>query len=136
MKRYVLFLSLWIPALALAQNPQGINQQDMQKMMQQMQQQMQQVEDCMQKVDQSHLQKLEQRGREFEDEVRSLCAAGKRDQAQSKAIAFGQAMAKDPALLQMKKCTEMMQGMMQGMLPEMPDFEDYEDDSTHVCESL
>lgn len=136
MKKFALYLSLLIPTVTIAQNPQGMNQQDMQKMMQQMQQQMQQVETCMRKVDQQHLEEIERQGQQFEEEMRNLCASGQRDKAQSKAIAFGQAMARDPSLLQMKECTEMMQGMVQGMIPDLPVFEEYEDTSMHVCDSL
>lgn len=120
-------LVMFMPILAMAQNYQGMSGADMQKMMQQMQE----MQSCMQNVDQADMNKLQQRSRQMEAEVKSLCAAGKRDEAQEKVISFGKQMAKDPAVQTMKKCGEKMQGAM----PAMPFMEQGKEHSSHhICD--
>ena len=127
MKISTIFLFLLLPAVCFAQNYQGMNEADMEKMMQQMQK----VESCMENVDQSKLKALEQSSRQMQQEVKSLCASGKRDAAQKKAISFGKKVASNPAVKTMKKCGEMMKGMM----PQMS-FADLDKDysSIHICD--
>ena len=95
MKRlYYLFALL--PALAMAENFQGMNDADMQKMMVQMQK----MQSCLSKVyQQNDFQKLESRQQQFENEVMALCQKGQRDKAQKKAIAFVEEMNNNPWLL-------------------------------------
>lgn len=127
MKISVSILLLLIPIVTFAQNYQGMNEGDMQKI----RQQMQKMQSCMQNVDQAKLKVLEQRSNQFGAEVKSLCASGKRDEAQKKAISFGKEMANDPSMQAMRKCGEMAKGMM----PKMP-FMDQDKDlsSYHVCD--
>ena len=117
-----------IPVVVFAQNPMGMNQQDMEKMMQQMQK----AQACMEKVDKSVFEGLEQKQKQFEAEMKSLCSNGKRGQAQDKAIAYAKDMMSNPSIKQMRKCGEMMQGMMQKM-PFIEQDTDYS--SQHVCDS-
>ncbi len=127
MKISTCILLLLIPMIAAAQNYQGMNEEDMQKVMQQMQK----MQACMQNVDQDKLKALEQRSKQFETKVKSLCANEKRDEAQKKAISFGMEMAKDPSMQQMRKCGELSKAMMQKM-PFMDQDKDY---SSHdVCD--
>jgi len=89
----------------------------------------------------SQLQMLQQKATQIESDIKSLCDAGKRDAALKKAISFGKEMAKDPALAEMKKCGEMMEGMpmgmTQGLTPEIEVIEkDYNDASLHVCDGM
>ncbi len=127
MKISASILLLLIPILAAAQNYQGMNKEDMQKVMQQMQE----MQACMQNVDQDKLKALEQRSNRFGAEVKSLCASGKRDKAQQKAISFGKEMANDPSMQAMRKCGELSKGTM----PKMP-FMDQDIDRSkhHVCD--
>ena len=111
MKIPAIILLLLIPIASFAQDHQGMNEKDMQKMMQQMQK----MESCMQNIDQTELKALEQRSSRSEAEVKSLCASGKREEAQAKAISFGKEIARDPVMQAMKKCGEMMKGMMSTM---------------------
>ncbi len=121
----ILFLS--IPMVAFAQNYQGVNEGGMQRMMQQMQN----MQSCMQNVDQEQLKMLEQRAYQTEADVKSLCASGKRDKAQERAISFGKAISKDPTMQAMKKCGEGMEEMM----PKLPFTHQGEDHSSqHVCD--
>ncbi len=120
MKIPVFILLLLMPIVALAQSHQGMNEKDMQKM-----------ESCMQDIDQTKLKALEQRSSRSEAEVKSLCASGKREEAQAKAISFGKKIASDPIMQAMKKCSEMTKGMM-SKAPIMDQHKDRSDH--HVCD--
>ena len=124
MKMSAIVLLLFFPIVAMAQNYQGMSEADMQKMMQEMQ-------TCMQNVDQKKLKALEQRSNQFEAEMKSMCAGGKRDEAQAKAIAFGMEIRNDPTLQAMRKCGEIMKGMMP-MMPIMKQDQDFS--KRHVCD--
>ncbi len=126
MKIFVTILCLMFPVAATAQN-QGMNMGDMQKMMQEMQQ-------CMAKVDKAELEALEEQSEEMGRELETLCGKGERKKAQKRAIAYSKKMMKSPALVQMKKCSEITKGMMPGNA--MPSFEDEFDFSNrHVCDN-
>ena len=120
-------LLLLIPMVSVAQNYQGMSEADMQNTMQQMQK----MQSCMSNVDQESLKALEQRSYQIEAEVKSLCASGKRDEAQETAISMGKEMMSNPAMQEMKKCGEMMQGMVPQMafMDQDKDFSD-----KHVCD--
>ncbi len=119
---------LLIPITTFAQNYQGMNEEDMQKMMQPMLM----MQSCMEDIDKTDMKALEKRSNQFQAEVKSLCASGKRDEAQAKAISFGKEMMEEPAMQTMRKCGEMMEGMM----PKTPFMDQHEDDSDqHVCDS-
>ena len=130
MKTPMITLLALIPIISFAQNHQGMTEADMQKMMQQMQK----MESCMQKVDQTKLKVIEQRSIQFEAETKSLCASGKRAEAQAKAISFEKEMKKDPTLQAMNKCSEMMKGKIPEML-QMSLADQKEDRAQdHVCD--
>lgn len=120
-------LLLLMPMVSVAQNYQGMSEADTQNMMQQMQK----MQSCMSNVDQEKLKALEQRSYQMEAEVKSLCASGKRDEAQETAISMGKEMMSDPAMQEMKKCGEMMQGMVPQMAFMDPD-KDFSDN--HICD--
>ena len=93
------------------------------------------MQECMMNVDQEKLREIEQRSRKLDDELKILCAEGKRDEAQAKAMSFGMELAQDPTLLEMRKCGEMYQEMM----PQLPYMGQYQEDdegrsSGHVCD--
>lgn len=124
MKMPAIVLLLLLPIVAMAQSYQGMSEADMQNMMQEMQA-------CMQNVDQNKLKALEQRSNQFEAEMKSMCASGKRDEAQTKAIAFGMEIRNDPTIQAMRKCGEIMKGMMP-MMPIMKQDKDFS--KHHVCD--
>ena len=129
MRRSMAILSLLVAVAASAQNYQGMSERDMQNMMQQMQG----AQTCMQGIDQSRMKAFEQRATTVEAEVKSLCASGKRDAAQTKAVAFAQEMAGDPDIQKMKQCSEMMSGMMPTM-PYMNQPGEPDASTGHVCD--
>ena len=127
MKLQSIYLCLLLPVTALAQNYPAMNEADMQKMMQQMEK----MQSCMEKIDQGKLEALGVRSEQMEAEINALCARGKRDQAQQKAMAYGKEITNDAVMKAMTKCTEGMQAMM----PELS-FTGVDEDSTglHVCD--
>jgi hypothetical protein len=133
MKTFAITLLLSIPLTVLAQNPMGMSEADMQDMMQQMQK----AQACMEKIDQSELQSLEQKAKQYEAEMKSLCAGGERDKAQEKALTYAKDIMNHSAVKEARRCGEMMQGMMKGMMQEMSVMEQDRDyTKMHVCDSL
>jgi len=123
MKAAATVLLLLMPVVAVAQNFPGMSEADMQKM--------EQMQSCMEKIDEAKLKAIEQRSSQIETEIKSLCAGGKRVEAQAKAEAFGKEMANDPTVQAMGKCGEMMKGMM----PKMPYMDQGKGPSSrHVCD--
>lgn len=132
MKKLTITLLCLMPITSFAQNPMGMSEGDMQKMMQQMQA----AQACMEKIDQSELDALEKKSNQIEAEMKSLCASGKRDEAQEKAMLYMKQVVNSPAVKQAKRCGEMMKDSMQGMMPDAPFMnEDKDYTSQHVCDS-
>lgn len=130
MKKTLMSVCLLVPAMAMAQQ---MNEQEMQEMMAHIQE----MTACMQNIDQNEIKALEQDAEQFESEVKALCKEGKRDQAQQQAIEFSEKMMKAPALVTMQECTEKMTASMKGMMPNMDPEEiakDYSD--SHVCDEI
>ena len=128
MKIIAITLLCLTPIISFAQNPMGMNQADMQKMMLQMQE----AQACMEKIDQSELEVLERKAEKFETEMKSLCASGKRDAAQKTAMVYMKEIVNSSAVKEARRCGEMMKGMMQEMSLMKQD-KDYS--SLHVCDS-
>jgi len=132
MKKLAITLLCLIPITSFAQNPMGMSEADMQKMMQQMKD----AQACMEKIDQSGLDALQKKAEKFEAEMKSLCASGKRKKAQETAMLYMKEIVNNPAVMEAKRCGEMMKGMMQGMAQNMPLMnEDKDYSSMHVCDS-
>ncbi len=111
----------------------GMSEEQMQQMMQQAQA----AQACFEKIDQSKFKELETKGKQMESEIKALCTAGKRDEAEKTAIKYGMEMNNDPALQEMKKCGEMMQGMMgqmESFMPSIPEVN--ENDDSHLCDDM
>lgn len=121
-----------------SQTPYGnISQQDMNNMMQQMQE----AQACMAKVDQRELKALEQRAKTFESDMRAMCKAGKRSQAQSEAISFSKEVMNNASVKQLRACSEKMQGSMKNMMQQMQQNipmanSDTDYSSSHVCDGF
>lgn len=115
---------------ASAQNPAGMSDADMEKMMQGMQE----MQSCMENIDQAAMERMGKEAEALNEEVKTLCAAGKRDEAQSRAMAYGMKMAKDPHMKAMAECGKKMQGVMPQMqnVPGAPTEEELK--NRHVCD--
>lgn len=131
-KRYfgiIVFLSLLMSGLAQA-GPGGMTDEQMQQMMHNAQK----MQECMSKVDPSTFSKLEEKGKKMQAEVKALCDAGKRGEAQKKAIAYGKEMNASKEMKEMQKC-----GMMAGsMIQQMPIVKEKleEGKGRHICDDM
>ena len=127
MKQVMICTLFLVPTITFAQNPQAMDQQQMQAMMVQMEE----MQKCMQQVDQARMEELGQRADEMDAKIKALCAEGKRDEAQEVAMEFGEEMMDDPDMTIMRKCAEKAPTMMQSM----PQAESPEELSKrHVCD--
>jgi hypothetical protein len=125
-----MMLFLLFPVVAAAQNP-NMQNIDMEKMMQAVQE----MQQCMAKVDQGELKKLEQETEEMEAEFRTLCEQGKRDKAQNEAIKFSKKLMTNPTLMQMKECAEITKGFVPEGAMEGDD-EIFDPSKDHVCDDM
>jgi len=125
MKKLIQLSLLCFPLIAAAQPP-AMSQQEMEKMMQGMRK----MQECMRNVDQSAMESMASKAEAMQKRIKSLCQTGKRDQAQSLAVEFGRKMTSNEAMKQMRKCGEMMQGMM----PQTPFPSEDELKQSHVCD--
>lgn len=129
MKALSIILLTLMPILCVAQNypdisKMSVGQIDMNKLFE--------MQTCMSKIDQKQLQDIQQLQKNFDTEISALCASGKRDQAQQKAISFAKQIMNHPAITEMKKCGE----IAKDMLPDMPFMHPDKDGSTpHVCDA-
>lgn len=125
LRRLFLIPALLASAAAFAQSPPS--QADIERMLQGAQA----MQQCMAKIDAGAIERLGARGEKMQAEIDSLCAAGKRAEAQARAIEYGAEFMKDPAAKAMKVCTEHSKGMMQA--PPLMDFGEGEADR-HICD--
>jgi hypothetical protein len=129
MKKLILALIFVLaPVFVQAQSNSGTSE-DMTKMLEQAMK----AQACMQDIDTSEFERLQQEGEKMEVEVKALCASGKRDQAQDQAIAYSKEMMALPAMQKMRECSE----LMRGLLPEMP-FDNFEEEfkNKNICDEM
>ncbi len=127
MKRLVVILLMMVCNIALAQ--QGVD-------MNQMMEKMAEMQKCMAEIDQSKMQQYQREGEAFGRELKSLCSAGKRDQAQSRAMEYAMQIRNSSELQKVRQCMALMQGM-----PGMPQPQDFatmveEAKQKHVCDAM
>lgn len=75
--------------------------------------QAQDIEGCMSELDAAATNTLRARSEQVTGEIERLCKAGKRDEAQARALAFGREMADSPAMQNLKDCA----GPLGALLP-------------------
>ena len=100
-----------------------------------MQKAMMEVQSCMQKINKADIEKLKARGQAMEQEIKSLCQAGKRSAAQSKAFAYSKEIMNAPEMVQMQKCSEKIRDLM----PNTMDTEKYTAErlkKENVCDEI
>ncbi|MEZ5524990.1 MAG: hypothetical protein R3E62_08565 [Pseudomonadales bacterium] len=127
--RILLWTLLCLPGWAAAQN-----EAHMQRMMEQARE----AQMCMEKIDRAQLQALADKAQAFEAQIKKLCAEGKRTEAQSQGIKFSQEMSHSPVAQEMRRCSEMMAGVMAGFggmaHAGVPTVEEME--SQHICDTF
>jgi len=127
-----LFLSLFILLLPVgvvcAADTGGMSQEQMQKMMNNAQK----MQECFKDIDQSALARLEEDGRKVGEEIESLCQAGKRDQAQTRAMDYAAKMRKTKEFRAIKKCGMMGMENMPMFMPKSAENSGH----GHVCDHM
>ena len=127
MKILLAAVLLMVSHISFAQ--QGFDMGNMMEKMEAMQQ-------CMAEVDQSKLQQYQVEGDKFANEVRNLCNAGKRQQAQNRAMQYAMTIRDSAELKKIRECIALMEGMP-GM-PQPKDFAKLASDAQqkHVCDAF
>lgn len=127
MKKTICAIALF-PLMSFAQSDLNMSA-DMQDLLQQAQK----AQACMKDIDQSQFETLEQEGQKMRANIKSLCSAGKRNEAQQQAISYSKEMMSKPEIKKIKKCSDMLRGMM----PELP-FGNFEEKykNQHVCDDI
>ena len=128
MRNPVFFLVLLLPLTSFAQNFHTMNEAEIEKLFQDVEEK---FGSCVENIDEEKMKEFEQRSLEVENEVNALCAAGKRDEAEKKAVSFGKEIASDPMMQQIQKCNKMMESMLSKMDYNM---KDVDIDDRHVCD--
>ena len=130
MTRLTTFALLSVFAVAAqAQNPAGMSDADMEQMLQGMEA----MHACMADLDQAALEQFGKEGEQMNAEVKALCAEGKRDEAQAKAMEYGMKVANDPTMQAMAECGKKMQNAMPQMQQSSAPTPD-ELQNRHVCD--
>lgn len=130
MKYYLVIFLLLMPAALFAQNPFGMSPESMQNMMQKAQQ----VQACVAKIDQGKLKELQAKSERMSQEVKNLCLAGKRDEAQKTAIGFGKEVASDTTMQQMRECGEIAKDALPMFGDSIKTYDEKEYADKHVCD--
>ncbi|MBX9608253.1 MAG: hypothetical protein K2Y51_18690 [Gammaproteobacteria bacterium] len=89
------------------------------------------IEACMTRLDPAAMAEVRRRGEQVSAEIQSLCAAGKRDEAQARAVAFGQEMAASPAMNGLEDCGGPLAALVPGAIAGM---NGDSSDSVQVCD--
>ncbi len=131
MKNSCLLLIALMPLAVLAQTPPGFDSEQMQSMMQKVQE----MQVCMEKIDKSQLDVFEQRGKQMQQEVQKVCAAGRRDEALDMVLNFTNEIKSNPAIEAMKKCSEPMKGMALGFSQMIEPFTG-KNPERHICDEV
>ena len=94
---------------------------------------------CMEKVDRNELQAMAQKAEQMEAEIKNLCLAGKRDEAQQRGMKYALEMSQSPVAKEMRKCSDLMAGAMAGFgagqmgHSNMPSVEEIQ--NQHICDT-
>jgi len=129
-KGMLAILLLCLPTWVMAQNEQQ---------MQYMMEQAQKAQVCMAELDRDQLEEMAKKAEQVEAEIKSLCAEGKRTEAQSKGMKYGMEMSQSEVAKDMRKCSKMMSSALAGMgssiMPSVgfPDVNEMKD--THICDA-
>ncbi|GJL65999.1 MAG: hypothetical protein NPIRA05_09700 [Nitrospirales bacterium] len=124
----LIYLLLLFPVVVYAQSDPGMPPHRQMNM-----EQMQKAVACMEGLDRSAFEELDQIGQKIKAEIGSLCKSGKRDEAQDRAMAFAKEMMNRPEMKKMQECGKLAAGMM----PKMP-YETLQEmgKDRHVCDDF
>jgi len=137
----VIKFSMFLPATLLAaslsvgaQTPAPGERGSMESMMQGAAQ----MAACFQNLDQDKLRAMGEEGKAMQAQLKQLCAAGEREQAQEMAMGYGMKFIASEEFQKLQQCGELAQQMM----PALPDYAAYadpdseENQNRHVCDDI
>ncbi len=135
LKRNILpatFLSSLLFSVGASAQPAGaMNEQQMQEMMSAMQE----VQSCFQQIDRGALEELQERSQHMTSELKSLCQAGDREQAQDQAMDFYKTMQSNEVMEQVRECSEKIPESLKQMAQAPLDHSQLEElEDRHVCD--
>ena len=125
----------FIVSTIFVQSAQAQNGRMNEAQMRQMMQDAQKMQECLADIDQSAMEALAARGKKMEAEVKTLCKAGKRDQAQDRAMAYGREVNASKEMQAVKKCGNMAQQMMKNS-PWISNEDGMGSGEGHICDRL
>lgn len=131
MRNLLITMLLLLPVAAAAENDAFKNMDKAQ--MQQMMQQMKTMQNCVKNIDKADMQAFQAQAKQMSAEVKSLCAAGKRDEAMARAMEFGKDVSANKAMQQMKQCGEGITEVMP-LLPDVTQGQNQPGSPRHVCD--
>lgn len=131
MKKTIGCFLLSLPIIASAQNYGAMDEATMQQMMQQAEK----MQTCMASIDQAEMDAFQKSAEQMEADVEALCAAGKRDAANARAMKFGQEAASNKAMQQMRKCGEGMQNMIPKIAATAAERDSGDAQPQHICDT-
>ncbi|HKM36651.1 MAG TPA: hypothetical protein VJY83_03315 [Thiopseudomonas sp.] len=103
----------------------------------QMMQKMMQMQSCIeQNVDTTYFDNLGKDAQARSEEIKQMCLAGKRDQAQKAAIVYATAIHNDPNFQALKKCIVDLGSDFPGVKDMQEGFDLESLDKQHVCDNL
>ena len=128
MKKLATAALIGLSGIAAAQDFGGFDQ----KKMEALARQAQEAQACMAKIDEAELKRVQAAGEAKAEEVRALCSAGKRAEAQEAAVAYGKQVVEEPVVKQMQACA----GLMDLSIPQAAwaQLEDSDTTKAHVCD--
>src|SRR5690606_17815860 len=129
--KFLLALALLGPSIA-AQAQQGMSEEQLRLMMQGAAQ----MQACFANLDQAELEAMGTQAEAVQGELKALCAAGERDQAQTRAVDFAREFADSETLKQMRECGDIARAMIPQVLNYVDENVDNSEGSTHVCDNL
>lgn len=92
-----------------------------------------QIQQCMTKLDPAATNALRARGERMSADIEALCKAGKREDAQAKALEFGREVAKSPVMNDLEECSAALAAILPAALAS---FHGDADDGVQVCDNL
>ena len=103
--------------------------------MQKMQAEAAAAQACFASIDQREIEAIQTQAQQLDSELKTLCAAGQRDKAQSTAMEYAMQVRNNTTLQTMRECGKKLTGMMKNMMPQMPSANEYDDfKDRHVCD--
>lgn len=124
MKKFSPLILCLLPVSVFGQG--GMPPMNMEKMMEQAEK----MEQCLQGIDERALDQFSARSEKIEAEIRTLCRAGKRSEAQRVAIDFGREVAASKEMQKLRECASIMRGM--GGATPLPTPKELE--RRHICD--